>query len=422
MRLIRSKVFRAIPELDRFSDDQCRRFVSAANSSWRRRLLRWIIVGLAGLIGAIGACALIVPTNLWIQNLLRVDDLGGAIIALIVGSLAFALGLLPTLILRDSLLRLTIRRLIRRCGACPRCHYSLLGMRIAGDHSIICPECGLKIDVDASLGELTTDAEGAAVYKPEIVREHEVMKQRRRRRHKRFFQGVAAAVALFLLSATGWWLWLVNQAHRAARDRTAVQQIHQVQLGMWPAAAAANAAAEFERYQALIKACADAQGATNVPGLTQAPVAAYFEASTLIPGADSKAFDKQNGEGSFDACRKFTLAVLRQSRESGLTRDLRSLLDMQGPIRPMAPEGDEPFVSVLIPDLGHARAAARFNGARMIDALQSGDRAEYMEALEENLAIARIVERQGLLIDRLVAIAIDSLTMHRITEDAPKFP
>src|SRR5204863_236661 len=95
---------------------------------------------------------------------------------------------------------------------------------------------------------------------------------------------------------------------------------------------------------------------------------------------------------------------------------------LRAPVRPMEPESQGCFVGVMVPDLGMARAAARFNGGRMIQALQAGDRAEYMEALEETFAIAQIVERQGLLIDRLVGIAIDSLVYRRLNEDKGSFP
>jgi hypothetical protein len=443
MRLIRPKVYRAFPELDRFTDEQCSRFVAAANSSWRRRLLRWTLVGLAGVMAVVAACAAIVSVNLWIQDLLRVEDVGGSIVAIVVGGIGFAIALVPTLILRDFLLRRTLRRLIRRCGACPKCHYSLLGMRVGPDQTITCPECGLKIDVDASMGELATDEEGAAVYKPEVTRDHAITKERRRRRHRIFFRAMAAAAALLVLSAAGYWLFLENQARRAIHDRAgasgAVEQIRKVQMSMWPSGAQwEDGVVEFERYLALVKACATLQDARNftpppmppaTPGATPvSPPNINFDASTLLPSTSAATYDKQGGEGAYAACRAFTLDALQRGRANGkggepsIVEDLKELLTLKAPMRPMAPEDGEPFFGTLVPDLSFARGTARFNGARMIQAVQSGDRAEYMEAMEESLAIAQIVERQGLLIDRLVAISIQSLVYRRLNEDKEKFP
>jgi hypothetical protein len=426
MRLIRSKIYRAIPELDRFTDGQCRRFVAAANSSWRRRLIRWALVLLAGVIGLAVALAGIMLVMAGLEHLTLGRDLGDTatiLIGVAAASVAFAIGLIPTLILRDILLRLTIRRLIRRCGSCPKCHYTLLGMPVRADHSITCPECGLKIDVDLSMGELATNEQGAAVYKPEIARIHEVTLARRRRRHKLFFKAAGVAVLLAISAAAGYWLFLVNQAHRAAGDRKALAQLRSLQESMWPGGPSNQSEAEFARYADAIVAVskeADSRLYTGTIPATANNVG--FDATTLRSDADRATFDKNSGEGSFDACRAFTLDVLRRAREHGAIDGLRVIPTLKSPIRAMAPPGDEPFIGVLLPDLGHARAAARLNGARMILAVQQGDRAEFMEALEEALAIGQICERQGLLIDRLVANAIDGLIFQRLEEDRAKFP
>src|SRR5882724_8981274 len=43
MRLLVRRIYRAFPELDRYGDEQCRRFVSAANRGWRRGL-HWTFI------------------------------------------------------------------------------------------------------------------------------------------------------------------------------------------------------------------------------------------------------------------------------------------------------------------------------------------------------------------------------------------
>ncbi|MGE3109131.1 MAG: hypothetical protein AB7G11_15010 [Phycisphaerales bacterium] len=76
---------------------------------------------------------------------------------------------------------------------------------------------------------------------------------------------------------------------------------------------------------------------------------------------------------------------------------------------------DEPWdgrlVLALLPELGVIRNIARMNAVRMMDAASAGDWPAFTDAMEVNFALARAATHQTTLIDRLVGIAIQSLTI-----------
>src|SRR5207248_1782994 len=49
MRLIVRRIYRAFPELDRYSDEQCQRFVRATRRGWSR-LFHWLLISLVSLV------------------------------------------------------------------------------------------------------------------------------------------------------------------------------------------------------------------------------------------------------------------------------------------------------------------------------------------------------------------------------------
>lgn len=139
MRLPLSKVYRAFPELDRFGDEQCRRFVRWARSKVRFRIvLLPVAAGVAWLMGVHFVASLVVPMETvsrgekWIQTTLVVLVLVAVGASIVVGHLV-----------RDAILIHAIRTRIRS-GRCPECGFSLLGLPIA-DGAIVCPECGSQM-------------------------------------------------------------------------------------------------------------------------------------------------------------------------------------------------------------------------------------------------------------------------------------
>ncbi len=148
------KVYRAFPEFDRFTDEQCRRILAADRPFDRTRVTRELkVCGLAfgaAALPAIGIHRLVE----WLQpaltrspNLAVVVD-GVALTAPCLLLLGLTLGF------RDWLVRRDLRRLINTRGSCAACRYVLLGLPASEESTVACPECGLISQIDPTLGEL----------------------------------------------------------------------------------------------------------------------------------------------------------------------------------------------------------------------------------------------------------------------------
>ncbi|HVP73946.1 MAG TPA: hypothetical protein VMS30_09425 [Phycisphaerales bacterium] len=147
MRLPVSKIYRAFPELDRFSDEQCDRFVERARLA--RSFENMSSVVMFSVVAAIGLCCAAQTTLSGAMFKLLRNALGSVRDA---QDLQFALSLLmwiavpafAGLLARDVFLRRRLHDVIwRRLEQvrCPHCRYSLLGQRV-NDGLIRCPECG----------------------------------------------------------------------------------------------------------------------------------------------------------------------------------------------------------------------------------------------------------------------------------------
>jgi hypothetical protein len=303
-------------------------------------------------------------------------------------------------------------------------------MRVGAENVIVCPECGTRVVADPAMGELTTDETGAAVYKPEVARDDELARERQRRRHRRFLRwaavGTAALVLVLVMGAVGYWVHLERQAKRAIADRNTAAAIAKVRATLAPEGVLVghDGAAEWGMYVELVrlsqtemKRLMSDEKYRSAGGRDM-----YFEYSTLLPTFDAKDTDRRVGEGSAGAMVRYTLDTLAHARESGVDARLRGLLELKDPERPIVMPPAGMYVMAMFDGLAESRGLARFNAGRMVLAMRKGERTEYVEALEESLAAARIVERQGSLIEKLVAVAIRSLVFKRIQEDIGSYP
>lgn len=141
MRIPGTRVYRAFPELDRFSDADCRRFVRfAAAGLWRgwKLTARVFVAVLTAPAIAVGFLAGLFLWS-WVVNAL---GQGRASLLWIIPFCAPAIGvaLLPNLLLRDWQLRREITSRIF-AASCSDCRYSLLGLEWR-DGLVNCPECG----------------------------------------------------------------------------------------------------------------------------------------------------------------------------------------------------------------------------------------------------------------------------------------
>lgn len=148
MRLPLSKVYRAFPELDRFSDEQCERWQRLANQYWP-----WKQVGV--ICAAIAAFPLVWTITMVLVTLVGnasgfrpLDHLPGPfglIVLMLVLAVPILIAAVVSFLIRDWWARRCLRRFIddRVCA----CGYSLLGLpEVKHENHVVvnCPECGTQ--------------------------------------------------------------------------------------------------------------------------------------------------------------------------------------------------------------------------------------------------------------------------------------
>lgn len=164
MRIItRRRIYRAFPELDRFSDQQCEWLLQRVRLS-RARIAQTVASGvLAGLLGLIVMGAALVSTlrhvdersieiELVVRDLAWLYSLGWGIVLTLVFSMPSLLALLARDLTLGTYLKMALRGQLKR-RACPDCRYQLIGQQVDESGGLRCPECGRR----TTLGELGLD-------------------------------------------------------------------------------------------------------------------------------------------------------------------------------------------------------------------------------------------------------------------------
>jgi hypothetical protein len=145
MRLVARKIYRAFPELDRFSDEHCELYVRRAYGSWLFQI--W-----AGVVCATVFCMMFALCGAVLVTFVVPQRRGDVAIvwpaSIVIATVLLAAPFLTALLARDQLLLDRLRRQVGK-ARCLRCEYSLLGQRMI-DGIITCPECGQR----ASLADL----------------------------------------------------------------------------------------------------------------------------------------------------------------------------------------------------------------------------------------------------------------------------
>ena len=142
-----AKAYRAFPELDRFSDRECQKFMARIVRGKIAAQVLWagvaFVVGLGVWIGAWWAIRLSLQTmNLSVSK--AFDSLPPwGIAAIVIGW--FSSGFIAVFLVRDFWLGRELRRVVDvlRC----ECGYSVIGLAVEGverDAAVLCPECGRK--------------------------------------------------------------------------------------------------------------------------------------------------------------------------------------------------------------------------------------------------------------------------------------
>lgn len=415
MRIPGSKVYRAFPELDRYRDDQCRRFVASANRGFWRKVVA-------------AACILSVLIPCWfgagyvtveqIEPALFSNVDGGPstvrVILLLLAAIAlFVVGALPPLVVRDFLLRIRISSVLRDRGFCLVCRYRLVGLPVTthlGRATVACPECATVCDVDPSLGELVLADDGKGHFSPSIAPESVFWSPARRKRARKV--AVVGSILLVLVLAIpplGYELFLRWQAGAAAAERVSMSTIEAMVTARRPRGIPLDApnAIDILRDASEKMDAVDRntwRSGANDPqwdGFPD-PTLIYFPSSIRPLGA--------GGEDDVKS-RDIALRLMPLYREAGVMRVLDSIAAAPRADRPLVQSAD-PMISILLPDLGAARRLARLNRARM--SLVKTDDPEYLAAFESNLALARATGTQAFSLEFLVGISIEELALRSL--------
>lgn len=153
MRIVTRKLYRAFPELDAFTDEQCADYL--ANVKQRRARFSMLIIGLPATLGVaylIGFPLFVGRVVMrWLNDmgLFKMNAAGDMQIMIVFGTfitLWVAGAALIPLTLRDRLLKKALYQVINdqlEKTRCRQCSYSLIGQQPTGER-LECPECGRK--------------------------------------------------------------------------------------------------------------------------------------------------------------------------------------------------------------------------------------------------------------------------------------
>lgn len=144
MRLLTKKIHRAYPELDKFEDDVCKRYVKRAKrlqNAWKFWLIALLILPVSLVVWFV----LMYVTGFLVSEYEnKIPESLQLVMFLFSGTAIAWLPAFSILLFRDRWLHRCIRKQLTgvQCGACG---YSLLGLTVNNENdspSVHCPECG----------------------------------------------------------------------------------------------------------------------------------------------------------------------------------------------------------------------------------------------------------------------------------------
>lgn len=148
-----TKLWRAFPELDPFSDEQCRPVIAVVS---RSNLDQLCCIGLV-LLGTLVSVFLLVGFLPVVQHAFNTPQPHRSYELPLALVFAIGMGTLPfvgVLRVRDMLIRRHLRKLLTSGSTCIRCSYSLLGLPLDEQHCATCPECGTVQGVHKAFASL----------------------------------------------------------------------------------------------------------------------------------------------------------------------------------------------------------------------------------------------------------------------------
>lgn len=386
MRLIRRKLYRAFQELDHFSDAQCEVFLASVTSDSTRKV--WMLISRAA--AAILVMALWLRGYGWWRDIL----LSGSgwttawmlVVVLTSGGLAW-------LLVRDLLCRRWIRRALMVRGSCHRCRYSLAGLPIVGLNSVICPECGVEMEVSADCVVTTTGAVELRRFLPMgqlgVLEPTPWWTPRRRRV---VWRTTVALVTIVIAAAVVFELFLRWQGIVAEGDRMTRAEFDALLVD---AAAPAGSENRLVAWEALDRVNVKLNSAlqevwewhrlidNNPAHLTaRSPVDLLYRSGFAYG-------DVSQAEGHRESARRIVQACAAR----GVFDDLAALVAAPTPRRVVQ------FDPTRHPNFSvwggwHVNELAQLNLCRMRIAIEANDAAEICRAIDEIFALARMYSAQ----------------------------
>ena len=409
MRLMTVKVYRAFPELDRYSDEQCRRFIAAARRgvrSWWHGALYAIVLCLGLFIAAFIAALAFNQAGDY-QDRQKTDIWWANVLAFLVAAPGLAIVPMGVLLMRDILLRRRVRWVLTTQSACPRCRYGLIGLALSPDNTITCPECGHVAAVDPSLGELTVDDQGRQQYVPAVIQQHTRFWSKQR--VKRYGKRAAIALGCLLLIAGAYEGFLRIQAGVARANRPGREAFAALAATGQPPAAthrADNAWTAFGRAQLL-------RDETDERIWRSSP--AQIDGRDVYPDSSYLYFTPQKPIEPYDqAATDLGRRMLDEYRAAGVFEHLSTMASLPRTDRPLFISDDQPLLMAHMDYFGKARQFTRDNFARMALAISAGDQAEFLSAFEVNLALARLCGTQPTALGVHLQTAIETGTYSQL--------
>ena len=410
MRLIRNKIYRAFPELDRFDDERCVRFVNAARRGW---VVKGIGISLVLLTGAVitiappGLTVLVLRFTSWGTARGNSDLFGLFTTVVLTGCIC---GPLAGILMRDVLLRWRVRHVLRTRGSCFSCHYSLLGLPIAAGNQVTCPECQTVNEVDEAMTELSSsDAAGPRVSSdPTALNVLKAQAERRLRWWRRTKVALSIAAAVLAACWGGYEYFLRQQAAAAAAARPGIAGLMAYAESLQPVPASPDEPDGWVLLERAMGAKGRVDEQRKSPqqagnGLFEDYATVYSEPS---PNPALAEREQQQAKAAMEAIAAY--------QAQGVFLEFDAVAGARRCLKHMQVASSAPLFSVNLAGSGPGRTTSSLMNARMTLAARSGDRPQIIAAYRTGLALARMYQMQPAGIGVTLGLIMEQTTQNRL--------
>lgn len=350
------------------------------------------------------------------------DTTLGWVMAHVAALAAFAVAALVAFVLamvvRDALLRRRVRYVLKARATCPGCSYPLLGLSVSAAMTVDCPECGHHMQVDPALAELSREPSGAMRLNPKP--EKRLLPWLTRRR-----VWIACRCVLALGVCVGLYFavrWALVEFRVHADVRLARSDIHGTKLLQEYSETLApprdfgstgNGRELFDRAVMLVRQAE--QKVASAPDAVMEPDgsgASYPEYTRVGMPSDAT---NDEGRAWEDRTRTVALRVLAELKRNGGVDALCDMANSPVPPADWKMTSNRLDATIDLGDLGARRLLAKVSCALAMQALADGDQDGFVEHLQEAAWVVRMARAEPLLVNWLVANAVDAMVRSRIT-------